>query len=97
MYYTTYVDPTTYYTIVCMYVGGFASMWWKLGEKMVIRILPPRYDLYWSGINRVLQSNHAPFPVVDKTNPYFRDLLKTYQVQVWYFQKILPLMAEIVL
>ena len=30
-----------------------------------------------SGINRVLQSNHAPFSVLDKTNPCFRDLLKT--------------------
>lgn len=30
-----------------------------------------------SGISRVLQSNHAPFSVLDKTNPCFCDLLKT--------------------
>ena len=34
-------------TIQTLYVGGFAGMWWKLGEKVVIRILPPRYGLYW--------------------------------------------------
>ena len=30
-----------------------------------------------SGLNRVLQQNKAPFSVLDKSNPNFRDLLKT--------------------
>ena len=30
-----------------------------------------------SGLNRILHSNRAPFSVLDKGDPRFRDLLKT--------------------
>lgn len=58
---------------------------------------PPTVRLLLSGVNRTLQSNNAPFSILDKNNLQFCDLIKTLDTVSSSLHKMVLVLASIVL